>query len=319
MADRSSNLPGQFADARGLQEKCWLSLFPTRRKFLQIGAAGIAAGGLAIVGDATFFEATHPILVSIDIHLPRLTDPWDGFRIAQLSDFHYDDYFSVVPLKRAIDIVNGLKPDLAVLTGDFVTSFSGARRNAAAVRASRAVQPCAQLLAGIRAASGVLAILGNHDVDTNAAHIIEVLATHDIPVLRNRSVAFERDGKRLWFAGVDDVLNGKPRLDLALQPIPEDEPVVLLAHEPDWADHVAKYPVDLQLAGHSHGGQIRIPLLGAPYLPPMARKYPCGFHQIGRLALYTNAGIGTIAIPLRLDCPPEVTLITLRKSPVVSG
>ncbi len=186
-------------------------------------------------------------------------------------------------------------------------------RSAAAAKAAKTIEPCAKLLAQIRAGSGMLAALGNHDVDTDAGHIIAVLESYGISVLRNRSLPLERDGKRLWVAGVDDVLRGKPKLDLALKGIPADDPVVLLAHEPDWADYVANHPVDLHLAGHSHGGQINFPIVGPLYLPPMAQKYPWGLRQIGRLTLYTNAGIGTIAIPMRLNCPPEVTLITLRK------
>jgi len=300
-----------------------LSLFPTRRKFLQMAAAGAGLGTLAIAGDGTIFEANRPQLVSIEVRLSRLAGSWDGFRIAQLSDFHYDDYFSVVPLRKAIDIVNGLQPDLVVLTGDFVTSPgkrpSHALTARAAKAAARAIEPCAELLIQIHASSGMLAVLGNHDVDTDAAHIVEVLQSHNIPVLRNRSVPLEREGKRLWFSGVDDILRGKPRLDLTLRGIPPDDPVVLLAHEPDWADHVATRPVDLQLSGHSHGGQIRIPLIGAPYLPPLARKYPWGLREIGRLTLYTNVGIGTVNVPMRLGCPPEVTLITLRKTPTGGG
>ncbi len=267
---------------------------------------------MALIGEGTIFEANRPQLVSIEIPLSRLPESWDGFRIAQLSDFHYDDYFSVEPLRKAIEIVNRLQPDLVVLTGDFVTSPIRKPGRLIGARAARAIEPCAQLLLQIRARSGMLAALGNHDATTDPAHIIAVLQSHAIPVLRNRSVSFEREGKRLWFSGVDDVLEGKPDLDLALKGIPPDEPVVLLAHEPDWADHVAKHPVDLQLSGHSHGGQIRIPLIGAPYLPNLARKYPWGLRRIGPLALYTNAGIGTIRIPVRLNCPPEITLIVLR-------
>lgn len=296
-----------------------MSSFPTRRKFLQLSAAGAAFGGLAIAGDGTLFEANRPQLVSIDIQLPRLSDSFDGFRIAQLSDLHYDDTFSVVPLRKAIDIVNGLNPDVVVVTGDFVTSPGRRVRRQRAVRAARAVEPCAQMLAQLRARFRMLASLGNHDVDTDPNLIIEVLESHDIPVLRNRATSVERDGTRLWLAGVDDVLRGKPKLDVALQGIPANEAVVLLAHEPDWADYVANFPVDLQLSGHSHGGQIRIPILGPPYLPPLAKKYPRGLRQIGRLTLYTNVGVGTIAIPMRIDCPPEVTLITLRKAPVAAA
>ncbi len=291
-----------------------MSLFPTRRKFLKMGAAGVAVGALTVAGDGTIFEANRPRLVSIEVRLPRLADSWDGFRIAQLSDLHYDDHFSVVPLRNAINIVNGLQPDLIVVTGDFVTSRGRRAGRAVAVQAAKVIEPCAQLLVQMHARSGTLAALGNHDVDADAAYIIEALQSHDIPVLRNRSVPLEREGKRLWLCGVDDILTGKPRLDLALKDIPADEPVVLLAHEPDWADYVANHPVDLQLSGHSHGGQIRIPFLGAPYLPPLARKYPWGLRRIGGLTLYTNAGIGTIEVPTRINCPPEVTLITLRSA-----
>ena len=292
-------------------ESAGLSLFPTRRKFLQLSAAGAACGALAIAGDGTLFEANRPRLVSIEIALPRLAESFDGYRIAQLSDLHYDDHFSVVPLRKAIDIIKGLQPDLVVLTGDFVTSRGRAHRRVA-IQAAKRVEPCAQLLAQLSSCFKTMAILGNHDVDTDPSHIVEVLQSQNIQVLRNQSQTFERGGKRLWVAGVDDILHGKPKLDVAMKGIPADEPVMLLAHEPDWADYVAKHPVDLQLSGHSHGGQIRIPLLGAPYLPPLARKYPWGLRQINQLTLYTNVGIGTIEIPMRIDCPPEVTQITLR-------
>ena len=187
-------------------------------------------------------------------------------------------------------------------------------RRAAKVQA-QAIEPCVQWLTRLRAPSGILAVLGNHDLSTDPAHVAAVLQSSNIAVLTNRSIPLERDGKRLWLAGVDDILEGNPRLDLALNGIPSAEPVVLLAHEPDWADFVAAHPVDLQLSGHSHGGQIRLPLIGAPYLPQLGRKYPWGLRQLGSLALYTNSGIGTIRIAMRLNCPPEVTLITLRAAP----
>jgi predicted MPP superfamily phosphohydrolase len=269
-------------------------------------------GALAIAGDGIIFEANQPQLTSVEVPISRLAESWDGFTIAQLSDLHYDPYFSATPLRKAIDMVNRLQPDLIVLTGDFVTAPVGKFSQRSAMWATKAVEPCAQLLTQLRAPSGVLAVLGNHDLQTGEIHVTAVLRAHSIPVLRNACVSFERDGKRLWLAGVDDVLEGKPNLELALRGIPPAEPVVLLAHEPDWADYVSRHPVDLQLSGHSHGGQIRIPFIGPPYLPPLARKYPWGLRRIGPLTLYTNAGIGTIRVPIRLNCPPEVTLITLR-------
>jgi predicted MPP superfamily phosphohydrolase len=133
-------------------------------------------------------------------------------------------------------------------------------------------------------------------------------------VLRNQSVPIEKDGSRFWLAGVDDVLGQKADISTTLRGVPSDEATVLLAHEPDYADYVASYPVDLQLSGHTHGGQLRIPFLLPLYLPKLGRKYVWGRYQIRELALYTNRGLGTINIPARLNCPPEITLLTLRRS-----
>jgi len=284
-------------------------LIHTRRKFL-ITAGVFAAGTLALGEDTVVREPNHPQLVEIEMSLPRLPAAFDGFRIAQLSDFHYDEVFSVVPTRAAVAMVNRSDVDLIVLTGDFVTGpYEKPRRHDK--KSARMAEPCAQLLSGLRSRHGSLAVLGNHDVLTNPAFVSEALQAHGIPVLRNGSRAFERNGSRLWFCGLDSQ-EGDPDLIAAMRGIPQDEAVILLAHEPDFADEAAKYPVDLQLSGHSHGGQIWLPVVGAPWLPPFARKYPRGRYQIGRLPLYTNMGLGTIRIPVRLNCPPEVTLVTLR-------
>jgi uncharacterized protein len=171
---------------------------------------------------------------------------------------------------------------------------------------------CAYILRELHAPLGIFAVLGNHDHGRNPQLIARVLDANGITVLRNFGLYVERAGARLWIAGVDDALGGGANLDLALRGIPQDEATVLLAHEPDYADAVRGYPVDLQLSGHSHGGQVRLPLVGAPFLPRLARKYPWGLRQLGSLTLYTNRGIGTTFLPVRLNCPPEVTLLTLR-------
>jgi predicted MPP superfamily phosphohydrolase len=124
----------------------------------------------------------------------------------------------------------------------------------------------------------------------------------------------ESDGGRFWLSGVNDVVEGKSDLAASLRSIPSGEPVVLLAHEPDFADYVSRHAVDLQLSGHSHGGQIRLPFAPPLYLPTLAKKYIWGRYQIGNLSLYTNPGLGTIGVPARLNCPPEITLLTLRRS-----
>jgi len=108
------------------------------------------------------------------------------------------------------------------------------------------------------------------------------------------------------------VLSGTADLETTLHNVPANEPVILMAHEPDFADEAARFPIDLQLSGHSHGGQVRIPFLPPLYLPELAKKYPMGAYQVGALPLYTNAGLGTVDAPVRFNCPPEITLLTLR-------
>ncbi len=264
-----------------------------------------------MAAEATIYEPNHLQLARVEIVLRRLPGELDGFTIVQLSDFHYDPYFSVVPIEAAVCMSNELAPDLVVLTGDFV-STPGFGNFARVRRAARQAGPCAHILQSLRAPLGVWAVLGNHDALSDPHHIEAALRAVDIQVLSNAAIPLAHAGRRLWLAGVQDVLAGAPDLKQALSGVPASEPVVLLAHEPDFADVVAHYPVDLQLSGHSHGGQVRFPLLGAVYLPRLARKYPEGLRQINRLTLYTNVGIGTLDIPVRWNCPPEVTLITLR-------
>jgi hypothetical protein len=285
--------------------------FSTRRKFLQLAAGVAVTGALALAEDGTILEPNHPILTSIEVVLARLPAAFDGFTIAQLSDFHYDEH-AALPIKAAIEIVNQLHPDVVILTGDFVTVPPFHNTFHYATRTSSAAEPCARLLAQLQPRGAIISVLGNHDVDADARRIMEILHAHGLPVLRNRSLPIEQQGSRIWFCGLDSVLDGDPDIDLALKEVPSQELVILLVHEPDFADDAALHPVDLQLSGHSHGGQIWLPGIGAPWLPPFARKYPRGLHRIGPLTLYTNMGLGTIRLPVRLNCPPEVTLFTLR-------
>jgi len=279
----------------------------TRRSFFKLSASVAAT---AVAADAIVLEPNDPHLVELTLPIRRLPAAWDGVRIAQLSDFHYDDDFSVVPLRKAVTILNRLHPDLILLTGDFVTvPLRGNRKKAAGV-----IDPCAQLLSQLKARMGLFACLGNHDVSTDPKRVMNVLQGHNIKTLRNSAEPFEKDGKRLWLAGVDDVIEGSADMEVTLKKVPADEPVVLMAHEPDFATYVSRYPVDLQLSGHSHGGQVRIPFIGAPVLPQLGTKYPKGLYQVGSLTLYTNVGIGTVRIPIRFDCPPEITLLTLKSS-----
>ena len=283
---------------------------PTRRQFLFTGA--LAAAGIAAVGSDGYFESYRLQLKKIEIPLRRLPHQFDGFTIVQVSDFHYEEEFSAIPIRRSVDLVNSLHPDLVVFTGDFVTAPMFRFGRHAALVAANAVFPCAAVLSGIKAPMGSFAILGNHDAYSNPALVATGLRSHGIPLLKNSCVPIERDGARFWLAGIDDVLEGQPDLGAAIKKIPPGEPIILLAHEPDFADEAALTPVDLQLSGHSHGGQIWIPGIGAPWLPSLARNYPRGFYKIENMVLYTNIGIGTIRAPIRINCIPEVTHITLR-------
>jgi hypothetical protein len=283
---------------------------PTRRQFLFTGVA--AAAGIATLGTDGYLESYRLQLKRVAIPLRRLPHQFDGFTIVQLSDFHYEEKFSAVPIRRSVDLVNSLHPDLVVFTGDFVTAPMFRFGRHAALMAANAVFPCAALLSGIKAPMGSLAVLGNHDAYSNPALVASGLRSHGIPLLKNSCVPIERGGARLWLAGIDDALEGQPDLGAAIEKIPAGEPIILLAHEPDFADETALTPVDLQLSGHSHGGQIWIPGIGAPWLPSLARNYPRGLYKIENMALYTNIGIGTIRAPIRINCIPEVTHITLR-------
>jgi predicted MPP superfamily phosphohydrolase len=270
-------------------------------------AAG--AGVLGLGADAILVDPNFPVVIRHQISLARWPEALDGFTIALISDFHYDPIFSVHPIHAAVGMVNDLRPDLIALTGDFVSvPWIGNHAKAAA-----AAEPCARLLTQLKAPHGLWAVLGNHDCFTDPERVTSALEAEKIPVLVNQSVPIERNGARFWLAGVDDVLAKAADLDLTLRKVPKDEAVVLMVHEPDYADDVARYPVDLQLSGHSHGGQVRVPLVGPLYLPEMARKYVRGLYKVGELLLYTNAGLGTVEIPVRFDCAPEITLLTMRR------
>jgi predicted MPP superfamily phosphohydrolase len=281
----------------------------SRRNFLRAGLFG--AAGLALYGgviERHWIEVTRR-----EIHLHGLPAGFDGLRLAQLSDIHLDEYTEPFFLRQAIDRVNSLEPDAVVLTGDYVSKGIGSRKFAAG-----AAWQCANLLNGLRCRP-IYAVLGNHDVIVGGKQVTAALSANGITLLKNSCLPMERAGGRIWLAGVDDPVAGRPNLDLAVPAAIRNvahEPVVLLCHAPDYADHLLAHPagkaVDLMLSGHTHGGQIRLPLLGALELPTMGRKYIEGWFQLGDLQLYVNRGIGTVGLPFRIDCPPEITLLTLR-------
>jgi predicted MPP superfamily phosphohydrolase len=281
----------------------------TRRQFLGKGILA-GAGLLALVSYSTVIEPNHVVVNPQDIWLHRLPSAFDGFRIAQISDIHYEEFLGREHVTHVVNLINAVRPDLVVATGDFVTRPWGKRRqyHEGALKA----EPCAKVLAQLRSKRGTIAVLGNHDHATDPDFVTHALASRGVRVLRNQAIPLEAGDSRLWIAGVDDAVEHAADLRGTMSQVPSSEACLLLVHEPDMADWVCEYPVDLQLSGHSHGGQVRVPFLGAPVLPESGRKYPLGHYQIKNLQLYTNPGVGVITLPVRFDCPPEITVFTLR-------
>ncbi|MCI0354143.1 MAG: metallophosphoesterase [Acidobacteria bacterium] len=279
----------------------------TRRQML---GRTVLALGAAAAGYGFLIEPRRLVVERIEIRLRRLPGEFDGFRIAQVSDIHYGPFMTSGFVRKAVEEINRLRPDLVALTGDFISRPLG--KSSGREGAETHAPPCADALRGLRSAFGAFAVLGNHDHWNHAGIVKDSLESAGFPVLVNQAVALEKDNARLWLAGVDDVMESKADLERALKRVPASEATLLLAHEPDYADYTSKFPIDLQLSGHSHGGQVRLPWLGAPVLPFLGRKYPMGRYRVGNLHLYTNRGFGVISPPVRFNCPPEITLVTLR-------
>lgn len=280
----------------------------TRRKFLTRSAL-LAAGGLALYSGEI---ARHEIsIVTQELTVRNLPPEFHNFRIVQISDLHYDEYTEPSFLRRVISHVNSLQPDLVVITGDHI-SFTPLPRSFA----MWAMHQCAAALHEIQCARR-FSVMGNHDSVLGAPDIHPILAEVGIPLLVNEHVPIERGGRRFWLCGIHDPITHDPDLDAAI-PAQPDGPVILLSHGPDYADTVVAHRrgplVDAMLSGHSHGGQIRLPIVGALHTPYGGKKYVEGLFQLGRMQLYVNRGIGAVGVPFRLFCPPEITLFTLQSA-----
>ncbi len=279
----------------------------TRRSFLKL--AGVLALRAAVVGagGASYVAAVEPEWVEINpvgLGLPRLSPAFHGYRIAQISDLHMGDWLDANKLAEIVALVNKQKPDMIVITGDFVTRHP-----------EYVASDLAKSLSKLSAPDGVMAVLGNHDYRPGPDVIRHVMQDSGITNLSNGVHTLERASALLNIAGVDDVWQGKDRLDLVLNKLPKAGAALLLTHEPDFADiSAATGRFDLQISGHSHGGQVNIPFLGPMRLPPLGRKYPLGLYRVGEMIQYTNRGIGMVYPHVRFNCRPEITLFTLSSS-----
>ncbi len=279
-----------------------------RRRFLL--SSTFAAAGLLLYSNEI---ARHEVQTNFRTFVLRNLHPvFTGYRIVQISDIHLDEYTEDFFLNEIITRVNALAPDMVLITGDFCSraplpfSFGLA-----------AARRCAALLTRI-ACKNRFGILGNHDAVVGPQKIRAFLEDNGTPILVNQYLPIERQGQRFWLAGLDDTLSGHPNIELTLPPaaLLAEAPIILMSHEPDYVDTIYTHDrgrgVDLVLSGHTHGGQIRLPFSGPLLLPPAGKLYPEGHYLLGDLQLYVNRGLGTVGVPLRLNCPPEITVATLR-------
>ena len=291
-------------EQRGLEQR---AKFLTRRNFL-LGGSAVAAGMALYSSEIARHELS---ILTRTIAIANLPEAFQNYRVVQISDIHFDEFTDPAFVTRVVAEVNRLAPDLLLLTGDFISygplplSFS-----------EGAIHRCAEVLRGLTCPLR-FGVMGNHDTALGYPIVSRALAPAGIPILYNRYLPIERDGQRLWLCGVADPAAGQPNLHFAIPERP-DGPVLLMCHAPDYADVVVNHPrghlVDLMFSGHSHGGQVRLPFLGPIILPPMGQKYVEGLFRFDHLQLYVNRGIGTVNLPLRLNCPPEITVFTLQKS-----
>ena len=257
------------------------------------------ASGLVQIARAAFAE---PYQLAVERHavgLKRLPRALDGLKILQLSDIHHGPFTGREQIERAVEIANSLQPDIVALTGDYIS------------HEREYVRPCAEMLGRLRARCGVYAVLGNHDNWVDAALVTDLFSAEGIRVLTNEGLRFEDSGASFWLAGVDDTMVGLEDLPLALAGSRADELKLLLAHNPVILRRAARAGVDLVLSGHTHGGQVTWRNERSAS-GRVRRRILRGLARRGETQIYVTRGLGTVVLPVRYGCLPEVSLLTLR-------
>jgi predicted MPP superfamily phosphohydrolase len=280
--------------------------YVNRRRF----ALGGIVGGLSALGiagktlhDAYEVEPFSPGIERIDLALPAGHDQLAGLRIGFVTDVHVGPYISVDDAARALALVARERPDLILLGGDYVSA------------SPRYAGPAAEVLGELvgNVPLGGYAVLGNHDCGERgrAEKVTAALKAARIRVLRNAAAPIETGRGELWIAGVDEAIMASANPEATFSRIPAGAAVLALWHEPDYAARTAELGAFAQLSGHSHGGQVRLPGIGPLVLPEGGKRYVMGFNVAQGMPVYTSRGVGVFMPPLRLNCPPEVTLVTL--------
>lgn len=241
-------------------------------------------------------------ITRLNLALPRLGAAFQDYKLVQISDLHIGTWINRTRLQGVVEMVNREEPDLVAITGDFVTYDPEIFE-----------EDLVSVLRQLESRDDPVAILGNHDHWTDPDLVRKILCRSGLKDLSNRVMTIQRGLDSLHIAGVDDILEDLADLDSVLDQLPHEGAAILLAHEPDFAKKsAASGRFDLQLSGHTHGGQVVLPLVGPPILPPLGRKYPKGFYQVKDMLLYTNRGVGTASLRLRINCPPEIAILTLQ-------
>ena len=285
-----------------------------RRQFLRKGVGVAATAPFVLSGYGVLLERRRFEVEHFVIAVSGLSSDLEQVTIAQLTDIHLGPFMPPEELARYVDAVNRLKPDLIALTGDFITSSRSE------------VVPCVETLAGLNARYGVFACLGNHDTFSGAASkLTEHFMEKGIQILRNDAATIDVGSSRISVLGIDDLVVGRPDLRRAKSLAQPAEVSILLSHRPEIFPAAAESGVDLVLSGHYHGGQIK--LLPEPDSLSIARfltPYVEGLFQLPRPAegaagrkfgnLFVGRGVGITAVPIRINCPPQIAHLTLRNA-----
>ncbi len=268
---------------------------PGRRRFLQAGVGGLAAAPLVFAAYGAEYAANAYDVEEFTLPFGR------SLRVVQLTDIHAGIYMTRDQMRRYADQVIALKPDLFVLTGDFISN-------------SMLFLPgCVEEMARVRARYGTFATLGNHEhLWGEPAEVQAILWEHGIPLLNNTHQLIPSVQGPFAVAGIDDLVSGTPDLEAALQGLSPSTPTLLLSHHPEIFPQAAAHGIPLTLSGHYHGGQIKLSLPGKDIsLAHFWTPYPEGLYRINASHLYVSRGIGTTFTPVRLNAPPEVTVFHL--------
>ncbi len=277
----------------------------SRRRFLKIMGS---IGALGLVGSYPVFVERYIVLTNTyRVPVPNLPPAFSGFRIVHLTDLHFGLLVPLSLIRSVVARANRIERDLIVCTGDYVHEN----------RATGQIDEVWPVLSGLTAPAGVFSVLGNHDhwADTaRSRHWLRVTGQD----LSHRVRCLTRNDSRLWFAGAGDFWEDHRDLDGILNRIPENDCRIVLAHNPDTADTDFTSRVDLMLSGHTHGGQVDIPLVGTPVLPVRNKSYSHGLKTSPRgFPVFISRGIGWAVYPVRFNCYPEIAVLELVPSPAV--